>query len=368
MFSRVKNFMSRHKRKFIITGIVVGGGILAVRFAQRKIREFQENSANDLIEKAKRSVHFESTEQTCNATIISLSGTLCETIIKMNDTDAILEQIRSNPENKLELWDEMKVAAFTRITAVVYSTSMLVVTLRVQVNLLGGYLYKDTVSEESKISNELSQAYLSLVQFYLKDGVFRLYHLIEGSVRKILMNFNLGQKLKLSDVEQIFWSIQMAVNSDRAGPNSSLHKYMLPERCDGNQLLEKMFGETMDMLESDEVEQLCTNNVSRGFAQVIDSIAEYYSEPLRNGITELTPQQVLEEVAHSSKADLNKVMNLNEVEIALAKLIPILNGLGSKRFNNTVKPPSLSTSLVTLYLLSDKIKMLGANVYEVFSH
>lgn len=365
MFTSFRNFLSRHKRKFIVTGVVVGGGVIALRYAQKKLREFQETQAREFMEKARRSGHFESTERTCNQTIMSLAPSLCDFIQNALDTDAILEQIRQNPDNKLELWEELNILSFTRLTTLIYASSMLVVTLRVQLNLLGGYLYKDSSLTEQKISNEIQQTYLSLIQYFMKDGILELVKNIEEKVRKIMKNYNLKQKLTLADTEQIFWSIQMAVNSESNDPNNSLAKYVLPAEVNGNELLHKMFNETLDMIESDEVSQLSTNNISRGFSIAVDSIAEFYTDPTKkNGFT----SRIVEiSEPSTSKSDLNALFNVNIVEIPLAKLIPIINGLASKCFNNLSKPPSLSASLVTLFLLSDKVKLLGANVYEVFS-
>lgn len=41
MFSRVRGFVSRHKKKFI-AGTVVFAGAFAIRYAQRKLVEYQE--------------------------------------------------------------------------------------------------------------------------------------------------------------------------------------------------------------------------------------------------------------------------------------------------------------------------------------
>lgn len=41
MLSKLKGFVGRHKKKFIFGGVVIAGGIL-VRYAQRKLVEYQE--------------------------------------------------------------------------------------------------------------------------------------------------------------------------------------------------------------------------------------------------------------------------------------------------------------------------------------
>ncbi|KAJ6633406.1 Peroxisomal biogenesis factor 3 [Pseudolycoriella hygida] len=373
MFSSVKDFLSRHKRKFIVTGVIVGGGALALQYAQRKLRQFQEDQTREFIQRTRRSQHFESTERTCNQAIMGVAPALCDKILKRLNTDTILQQIRESPEKKVELWNELKVQAFTRLTTLVYACSMLVVSLRIQLNILGGYLYKDTIAEgQTELTKENQQRYLSLSQHLLEEGIEKLVALIERKVREVLGLYELKQNLSLADTEQIFWSIQMAVNSDVEGPNSSLGKYILQEELNipnETELLTKMYTETLDMLESDEASSLNTYNVSRGFSIVMDSIADYYYEPLKKTGMDIVNENSIA-IPSTSKADLNvssTLPNINSVQLPLAKLIPIVNGLGGKHFNVNVRPASLSTSLVTLYLVSDKVKLLGANVYEVFS-
>ncbi len=356
-----------------MTGVIVGGGVLALQYAQRKLREFQEAQTREFIQRTRRSQHFESTERTCNQAIMGVAPALCDKILKRLNTDIILQQLREMPENKVELWNELKVQAFTRLTTLVYACSMLVVSLRIQLNILGGYLYKDTIADgQTELTKENQQRYLSLSQYLLDDGVEKLVTLIERKVREVLGQYELKQNLSLADTEQIFWSIQMAVNSDVQDPNSTLGKYILQEELDypnETELLSKMYAETLDMLESDEASSLNTYNVSRGFSIVMDSIADYYYEPLKKTGMDIANENSIS-LPSTSKSDLNvstPMPNINSVQLPLAKLIPIVNGLSGKPFSVNVRPASLSTSLVTLYLVSDKVKILGANVYEVFS-
>ncbi|GAB0091642.1 peroxisomal biogenesis factor 3 [Sergentomyia squamirostris] len=378
MFAGVKNFLSRHKRKFIVGGVIVGGSVLALRYAQRKLREFQEEQAREFLEKTRRLQHFESTERTCNQTIVGLAPGVFEEINKLLSAEELLEQLRKKPDNKKELWDEMKVNSFTRITTMVYASSILVVTLRIQLNLVGGYLYRDSTkptSSNTVVTPDVQQMYLALIQHFLRDGLKQLSRLIEGKVRHIMKDYDLSRQLTIGDIEQIFWSIQMAVNNDPQSPNNHLARYVFPEDVNGNQTLIRLFTDTMDLLESEEVSTLCTNNISRGFSIVVDFLVRYYSEPngKRNGVLkdgghqETTSSTKVEEIPSTSKESLNKIFDINSVQSPLAKLIPIITGLVSKPFSETTKPQSLATALVILFLVSDKIKILGANVYEVFN-
>lgn len=385
MFSGMKNFLSRHRRKFFVSGVVVAGGVLAIRYAQRKLLEYQESKAREFFERTRRSQHFDTTERTCNQAIMGLAPNLIEQILRSLETDRILEELRKNPKNKIELWNEVKILSFSRLTALVYACSMLVITLRVQFNVLGGYLYKDTVNGEEKINTDVQQNYVALIQYFLRDGVELLCNLVQSKVRQVLSSYDLNQKLTLAETEQIFWSIQMAVNSDANDPSSQLASYVYPiepSQYSVNPLFTKMFTETVDMLESDDTSSLNTNNVSRGFSIVMDNIADFYMKPINGIITNGNIKTVSDDAValpSTSKTALNSsteltngangdtnLPNINAITIPLPKLIPIVNGLAKQQFSNSSKPPGLSTSLVTLYLISDKVKILGANVYEVF--
>lgn len=412
MFSSVRQFLSRHRRKFIATGLLVGGTALALQYAQRKLREFQERQARDFLERQRRTQHFELTERTCNQAIMGIATSVCDELLRSLDTEPTVQQLRQRPDNRQALWLELKVLAFARLATLVYACSMLVVSLRVQVNVLGGYLYKETMSAGgaatgAPLTAHMQQTYLSLNQHFIDVGVGRMAALIEQKVRSVLADYDLRQELSLADVEQVFWSIQRAVNSDEADPSGNMARFVLPAELPGDAAAEmmggedgeqmgRMFAETLDMLESEDAVSLNTYNVTRGFSIVMDSIAEFYceTEPLaappasapaqRNGLSEVLQManggsgvvDITEVCAASAvpitKADLNAaatavVPNINQMRVPMAKLIPIVNGLASKAFSATVRPASLSTSLVTLFLVSDKVKTLGANVYEVFS-
>lgn len=382
MFPAMRNFFYRHRRKFFVGGTVIAGSLLAVRYAQRKLIEYHESKAKEFLERTKRTQHFESTERTCNQAIMGLASNLCEQILFQLDADRLVAELRQRPANKIELWNMVKVLAISRLCALVYASSMLVITLRIQFNILGGYLYKDVVSGNDMITADVQQNYVALVQHFLRDGCQSLCQLIKTKVEEVLKSYDLSRELTLAETEQMFWSIQMAINSDAKDPNNCLAEYVYPEDLSAltpNSILKQLFDETVDMLESSDTAALNTHNASRGFSIVMDAIADFYfksssdCEVLSNGIDSNHNNDADDEesMPSTSKTCLDvkteaKPTNINAIHIPLPKLIPIFNGLAKQTFSNTIRPPGLSTSLVTLYLISEKVKALGANVYEVF--
>jgi peroxin-3 len=382
-----------------VTGIVAGGSVLLWNYAKKKLIEYQEEQTKELFERTKRLQHFESTERACNQTVKAIAVSLCDTIHQSTiNTERVLEQLRSNPENKLELWEELKILSFTRITAQVYGISMLVVTLRVQLNLLGGYLYKDSTQTEKVVTQEIQAEYLSLIEHLLKDGLSNLIEIIEKNISKILGKHNLKDKFTIADIEQLLWSIQATINSDIEA-HKGIVQFVMPKTMNSdNELLNKMFSETLDLLESEEVTEIFFNSISNGLSTVTDQISDFYSpndtaitNRLRgggsarlNGIKEGATIEEIVEMAgarnssnpSTSKSSINVEKsvgfnNINRISLPLAKIIPIVNGLASKTYTNHATSSqtgkqNLTTALVTLFIISEKMKILGVNVYEVF--
>ncbi|XP_011196365.2 peroxisomal biogenesis factor 3 [Zeugodacus cucurbitae] len=374
MFGRLRDFVTRHRRKFIVTGVVVGGTYVAIKYAQKKLIEYQKRQAREFFEKTRRMQHFETTEHTCNKVIIGMGTELYAAIIRECNTDALLEQLRQNPTNKLELWEEMKIVAFTRLTTFIYASSMLVIALRVQMNLLGGYLYQDVTMERKQIAEELKQQYLSLIGYFIHDGgLSELIRVIRAKVLVVMKTLPLMKRFSLSDIEQLFWTLQMAINSDVGDPNAKMATYLLPPQVPEyntvGPLLQKMYNETLDLLESDDAASVCSNSICRGFSLTVDAIAESMGETL----TQAQKSATNEENKSKPNGDggdalaANSVLSINSIEMALAKLIPVVSGLTAQGFDEKSRPQNLATSLITFYLVDEKSKVFGANVYETFS-
>lgn len=373
MLGAIRNFFSRHRRKFVVTGLVLGSGVFLIKIIQYKLREFQERQAKEIAERFKRMQHYESTERTCNQTIVGLAPTVSEKALRNLGTAEILEKLRSNPDNKLELWEELKILAFARIVTLVYASSMLAVTLKTQINLLGGYLYKDTVEQDDKqVTVDIQTTYLSMIQHFMGDGLDALMDTIRKNVTTVMQRYSLKQQLTLADAETLFWSIQVALSSEEStSPTKNIASYTLPKEINRSDLLSKMYDETLDVLESPEVTDVCLSNISNGFSLIVDKLAEYYAE------AESSSKSALNVVVtpEGGAAAVGTVSNINNIKISLAKLIPIVNGLTSKPLgtNGTISNGLTNgfngdamASLVARFMQTEKLKTLGVNVYETF--
>uniref|UniRef100_A0A8D2A6G9 Peroxisomal biogenesis factor 3 n=1 Tax=Sus scrofa TaxID=9823 RepID=A0A8D2A6G9_PIG len=185
------NFLKRHKKKCIFLGTVLGGIYILGKYGQKKIREIQEREAAEYIAQARRQYHFESNQRTCNMTVLSMLPTLREALMQQLNSESLTVLLKNRPSNKLEIWEDLKIISFTRSIVAVYSTCMLVVLLRVQLNIIGGYIYLDNAAVGKNGTTVLAppdvqQQYLSSIQHLLGDGLTELITVIKQSVQKIL--------------------------------------------------------------------------------------------------------------------------------------------------------------------------------------
>ncbi|XP_058130335.1 peroxisomal biogenesis factor 3 [Anopheles ziemanni] len=375
MLSRIKSFLCRHRRKFVTTGVVIGGCMLLLKWTQYKLREMQERQAKEISEKLKRMQHFECTERTCNQTIAGIAPALSEKIFQLLDTDSLLVKLRSNPGDKLMLWEDIKIVAFTRLVTLVYAASMLGVTMKVQLNLLGGYLYKNTVEvddqQKQQISENIQKAYLSMIQHFMGDGIEKLIDIVRQNVTTVMQRYSLKQQLTLADAEALLWSFQMALNNEEESPTKCIARYTLPPASAADDsVFKRLFEETLDVLESVESSDVLLANVSNGFSLIVDKLADYY----------VKAEKISDTPAENSKSNLNveSLSNINNIKISLAKLIPIVSGLACKMMqsngglaSNGLNMPDLGDAdmmswLIIRFLQSEKLRTLGANVYETF--
>ncbi|KAK9710027.1 Peroxin-3 [Popillia japonica] len=341
VFSKLRDFLYRHRNKFLISGIIITGTILLNKYAQQRLREWQEREAKEILERTRKEQHYESIERTCNETILNISIALKEAVAKYVNTEDIVAELRTNPENKVDLWNDLKVLVFTRAGCLIYLQVMLVIILRIQLTIVGGYLFKDS----SSISTELQKKYLSLCNTLLEAGATRLQIIVKREFTKLLTPIKLGKQLKLKDLDSIFWAFQTALATSTDNPVEHFKDYVVSNDMEnGNELFRNMINDTVDLLESEEVKTLTNHCLNRSFVLLSDNIAEYY-----------IPSEKIKEIK-----DDGDFIHPTNVEIPMAKLIPIINGLISK--------DKLPDQLIQHLILNAKVKTLGANIYECFSH
>ncbi|KAK6641248.1 hypothetical protein RUM44_012957 [Polyplax serrata] len=374
MFARIKNYITTHKQKIIIGGALVSGAILLSKHVQKLLREWEEKETKELFERARKQQHYESVERTCNQTALTMAPKLWEIIFKLFKTEELISNLKTGAPNKIGIWGELKILAFAKLSALVYATSLLIVTLRIQLNLIGGYMFYDSTSESGdiKITSAIQEKYFGLCQFFMDDGAMKLCKFIEEKVKLVLQDIPLEKKLKIHDVEEIFWAIQTSISIDSRDPCKSFATYILPDSLQATgygsnfPIFHNIIVETNDLLECDEITKLISSCISAGFSYVTDEIAEFFKKKTYGdqcNKIESSSNQLSSTPEMNSATSSNNIDNLNNVAIPMAKLIPIVNGLMQSPSNKNDVPSTWIQQLIFM----DSIKAMGANIYETFS-
>lgn len=349
----VWNFFKRHKRKFIFGGILVGGGVYLYRYLQVKVKEIQEKEASECMAHARKQHHFDSNQRTCNMTVLSMVSTLREALLQKFNTEQITEELKNNPENKLQLWEDLKIMSFSRTVSIVYSCSIMALLLRVQLNVIGGYMFIDSLHQQSGksqkvlISKELQQRYLSDIQHFFHSGLTELTEAVQYVVKKEILSISLKERLTVDNLQAIIQQIRERIETSpdisELSPTFVLCKYMMPciqtSQQEDDILYRRLHTETKDIIESGDFHSVLKLCLDRGFAKLLDTLGDQYKHML----------------------DDQHRQNFHEVALPMAKLIPIVSGLLYKLCSDAPNP------LIQEILLLEPTKTFAANIYEAFS-
>lgn len=316
------------------------------KYAEKKLLEWQESEVNSILERSRKQQHFESTEKTCNATITSVVPKLQNTLMNSLDSDSItllLRQKTLNKKQKLELWEQLKVIAFTRVTCQVYTNVMLAILLKIQINILGAYLYQANQkpsNSELELCPEAQSKFLSSSNYFLTTGSEQFCLMIEKVVSSQVANMTLKDRLTLVDLETTLLNIHCATEKVlKQQPSGFIASFMLPANDDTTipVAVGKLTSETREVLESQEVSELISMCCKSGFSCILDKFTESV-------------------IALADKTSSNSdFVHPNRLTFFVAKMIPVLNN-------------SIFQEVWPMQLLNiDSLRVFGANIYESFS-
>ncbi|KAI9354117.1 Peroxin-3 [Zopfochytrium polystomum] len=138
---------------------VVGGLYVLYKYAELKWRDMEARRDLDRTAKAHLKLRFEQNQKDCTFTVLRLLPTLVFHIYPALDVESVtaaLQQQRSTKattveaaealkKRKLEMWADLKILSFTRTISSVYLVTLLTVFTHLQLNLLGRFIYIDSV-------------------------------------------------------------------------------------------------------------------------------------------------------------------------------------------------------------------------------
>jgi peroxin-3 len=347
MFSRLHSFTRRHRNKFIVASAVAGGVALLGKYAESKVRQWQEEQTRSLLEATRKRHHFESTQRTGSLTLQALLPELRAAVDARLDTHKVAESIAKNPDDKVALWEQLRATAIARCLAHIHCGLYLTLLLRIQLNILGGNLYLETTGRAERrppLTSRVQEKFLELCQAFIKEGLTEVCDRLLDHAKYCSQKFGLKQKVSIVELEDLFQSV---IRTASKSEESAAKKYLLrPDRLDclnlneaENNLLSELLCETADLLEQPDFTSAFDGCLQECLSLVFDSIAE-------------------ELAAHHRKSGKNGFVGPAEIRLPFAKVIPILNSATDTSCGGGV--------VVRALLTSEVVGSLSANVYEAF--
>jgi len=354
------DWLRRNRRRLAVGGGVLGGLYIVGRLAERQLVKAREAETALLVERTRKANQFSATESTCRHTLASLMPTLLTQVKENLNTEAVTDLLRSKPgpEEKLKLWERLKVLAISQCLAVVIGGTFLAVMLRTQLNVLAGALYQQEISTSpsSRMSPALQQAFLNSSHHFVTVGLAGVCQTLESCVTSHL-SLPLTARLTLSELEAHLTQLFDIVRGDQGGIFSDPAPWFISKEEEHNlsaeerERLAHLLADSLDVLESEDTIELLVAVCRQGLAHLLDRVADHYSVstvPYNNNKT-----------SNSTESDSDSgFVSPASVALPLARLLPILTAVleeegGDPWLNHLQESPSL--------------QLQAANVYETFS-
>ncbi|CAN4088778.1 unnamed protein product [Withania somnifera] len=204
-------FWKRHKRKVYVTFGVLGSGYLLYKLYdghRRRLsdleRELLNGRRSEELIRSQIKEHFEKIQTIADSTTLPhVMRYLSSRIEEELDLTHLMEKLvkgKDQPNSltaadKLELWDRLKILNFIRIVLSLWTTTMLSLYIRVQVNILGRHLYIDTarglgssiqLDESDLINRDDEQQFLASADYLAYVGLPALISSFETATSEVL--------------------------------------------------------------------------------------------------------------------------------------------------------------------------------------
>jgi peroxin-3 len=204
--------------------------------------------------------------------------------------------MKASNEEKLQAWEQMKRQAFIRTISATYCVVLIVLFLRVEVNILGRYLFLDNTTppnneeEEQPITQETQKKYLDFSEYIRGEGLQELTEYISKRVEEELVNWPLAKMYTFEDLMTMIAKIRMRVEGpprDTEDPNliprmNVFYQFLLP--AEDTNITDKqlvcLLNETRDVLESNHFEHVLQVCLAKGFSIVSEHLREAFNAAL----------------------------------------------------------------------------------------
>ncbi|KAI5067384.1 hypothetical protein GOP47_0017912 [Adiantum capillus-veneris] len=369
-----RNWIRKHKTALLVSAGAAGVGYFCYKCIKAHYTSVQEREAQisflqqaELRAESQLQSHFQTVQRISDMSALPTVVPHLKTQL-LDQTDlsgltAKLFQGKDSPhmlsgEEKLELWETLKILSFSRGFSSMCSLTLMVLLVRVQFNVLARHVYIDTARDISIVgpgeqgqglSTRFQQNYLAFAEFLPHEGLGLLIRDIKGAVEEVVGVKTLREPCTLGDLGQIFASIEKCLLRNQ----TTWTHYMLPQDMKlSKDLLLKSLGVDDVQYEAEELFSFENDERMRGILEETKAIldSKEFEEILALSLAVVIEQFTMEfdELYQEWKTS----------SIPLAKLIPhvarlaesFLDHPDENRFVQTlIKLPQLQSFCAMVY-------------------
>uniref|UniRef100_T2MFJ3 Peroxisomal biogenesis factor 3 n=1 Tax=Hydra vulgaris TaxID=6087 RepID=T2MFJ3_HYDVU len=318
MFSSIYDFYKRHRKKIIFTGIFVGSTYAITKLVSWKFNEWAELKVKEMEQEAKKQYLFESNQRTCTATFLSFLPDVQEVITSKTNLDQFLEILKLNPANKIEIWENIKILSMAQMIASVLSNILLLVLLKVQLNIIGGYMFVTMMYDKEMDVSDIQKRYLSNVKVFIEQRLPLLVDDVILSVKEIIGNVSLKEKISFLKLQSLTENVIEKLKSNHLKKSVNFSHpfswYLINnETSNTEERYRRLMFQTNETLSGDSCALVLEDCISSGLQSILNNLKDvffgYEEDP--EAITSI------ESCAHTSF--------FKEIELPMAKITPLLN-------------------------------------------
>lgn len=392
--SALVNFAKRHKKKLIFTVVFFGGGYWGIKYSFNKLTESfllasnSANLANDEFISMRKHEHYLTIKQTSDEAILELIKSMIDQINQYFASEDLLEELKSKPSNRLEIWEKLKIISVSKALTNIYALALLALFLKVELNIIGAYLFLSNSftdislinlnnsienteelleQQDHALSANVQQKYLENIEIFVKKGLPNLMKKIYKLTEEEFKDVNLKENLTVEILSKKFENIREKLEKPTNNTDSFINSYLLthfnmndvtfsnfdlsPIKHNEVPKVNRIFKSDDEILFNLNLETYDILNC-KDFYQCFKSLVNYFSNELLNSLTSSIITQLMQ----------NEMNGTEKIEASLpyAKLIPVFD-----KYYLTYNQPN---SVVLKNMLNDiNLCIFSANIYEAFS-
>jgi len=336
----------------------VGGVYGGLKYAQYRVEKFITDQNTRMMEEMKKQRSFEKAQSHAANIVLPILRTYESVVATSVDIAGIKTQLKSkNCGDKVALWNQLKLAIFTKLCSSLLWVIVIVIVVKVQFNQVASDIFISNKSASSNVEdsddimddviNQDHQIFLSLSQaLILNNDTEKLTSNIERCVGDILQTMPLQCPVDASTIEttlhSIFHNFQNTfLDVDNKMMTELLQSCFPPSLFHDsypNKAVQEWANTTFDILDSPDCESV-------------------FAECLHLGLDYLKTELHLLMDANRPEAVSNSPLRGDTATIPLAKSLPLINSLSEEVF---------SDKFINHLLTGPSLHEFSANVFDSF--